>query len=175
MPPEMKTVPDLPDYFAASDGTIWRLKGNTLSQVKARKLKNGYWAVNARRAVGVWETLYVHRLVAAAWHGLPPDGAMTRHLNGNKDDCTPSNLAWGDAHSNQLDKVRHGRTLKGDRSPCSKLNLQVAFAMREAVKMGVTQRVVAEHFRVSPSTVCAVVAEKRWAPEPMAAVPAVAP
>jgi plasmid maintenance system antidote protein VapI len=50
----------------------------------------------------------------------------------------------------------------------------VAFAMREAVKLGVTQKAVADHFRVSPATVCEVVAGKRWLPE-SAAETAVAP
>jgi urease accessory protein UreH len=143
--------------------------------VKARKLKNGYWACNIRRGPNDWETLYVHKMQAAAWLPPPAPGEMVRHLNGDKDDNTHLNLAHGDSRLNAQDCVRHGRTLKGERSPVAKLNHQIAFAMREAVKMGVTQRVVAEHFRVSPSTVSTVVAEKRWMPESPAAVASVAP
>jgi hypothetical protein len=100
MPPEMRAVPGLPDYLAASDGSVWRLSGTTLAPVKAHRLKNGYRAVNARHGPGDWSTQYVHRFVALAWLPPPPPGAQTRHLNGDRDDSTPGNLAWGDARSN---------------------------------------------------------------------------
>ncbi|HEX4607795.1 MAG TPA: HNH endonuclease [Urbifossiella sp.] len=166
MPPEMKTIPDLPDYFAASDGTIWRLKGNTLAPVKARKLKNGYLAANVRRSVGKWVTEYIHRLVAMAWHGLPPAGAQTRHLNGNKNDCTPTNLAWGDARSNHQDKVRQGRNNAGERNPAARLNRMTAFAAKEAVALGVSRKKVAARYGVSKHTIGALVRGVTWQDNP---------
>lgn len=163
---EMRAVPDLPDYFAASDGTVWRMKGDSLTPVKAHRLKNGYLAVNARRGPGDWATLYVHRLVAAAWLGPPPDGAVTRHLNGNPDDNAPDNLRWGTHGDNTQDRIRHGRSLAGVRSPHAKLTPWVAFAIREAVKMGLTRRAVADHFGLAPSTVGEMAAGRRWADPP---------
>jgi hypothetical protein len=166
MPPEMKIVPDATDYLAASDGTVWRLKGNTLSPVKAHRLKNGYLAVNVRKGPGDWVTRYVHHLVALAWLPPPlPGQTVVRHLDGNKDNCTPQNLARGDSRMNAEDCKRHGRTMTGEKNPAAKLNLQIAYAMREAVKMGVKQGDVARHFRVSPGTVSDVVNERRWMPE----------
>jgi transposase len=41
--------------------------------------------------------------------------------------------------------------------------------MREAVKMGLSQKAVAQHFGVSVGTVSDVVNERRWMPEPTAA------
>lgn len=170
MPLEMKKVPDLPDYFAASDGSVWRMKDDTLSPVKVHRLKNGYLAVNIRRGRNDWVTSYVHHLVAQAWLPAPmPGQTIVRHLDGDKDNCTPTNLERGDARQNAEDCKRHGRTLTGEKNPAAKLNAQIAFAIREAVKMGVTQRTVAEHFKVSTTTVNGVVAEKRWRAEPTAA------
>lgn len=159
---EMKAVPDLPNCFADAEGVVWRLKDNTITPCKTRRLKNGYLAFNAKRPDGKWVTIYVHRAVGAAWMGTPPEGAQTRHLDGKKLNNKPDNLAWGDSRSQFLDKLRHGTTMKGTKNPAAKLNSTIAFAMREMVKAGLLQRVVAQHFGVHQTTVSDVVQGKRW-------------
>lgn len=38
--------------------------------------------------------LYVHRLVAAAFHGPAPDGCEVNHRDGDQSNCAASNLEW---------------------------------------------------------------------------------
>ena len=60
----------------------------------------GRWSDRlGRKLVGV------HVAVALAFHG-PPE---VRHLNGDGQDNTPGNLAWGSRRENERDKKRKGK------------------------------------------------------------------
>lgn len=49
-------------------------------------------------------------------HGLAPvENAETRHLDGDKVNNKPENLAWGTAKENALDRERH----KAERATCA--------------------------------------------------------
>lgn len=54
------------------------------------------------------KNLKVHRLVARAFIGECPPGYQVRHLDGNPANAHLSNLAYGTASENALDKRRHG-------------------------------------------------------------------
>lgn len=60
----------------------------------------------------------VHRLVNSSFHrpGLP--GEVTRHLDGDPKNNSPSNLAWGSRSENEQDKIRHGRHPKLIKTHC---------------------------------------------------------
>ena len=83
---EWRPVPGFPDLEASSTGQIRRyggLKNPTVAPI-------GYLIVSHYPA----GTLYVHRLVAAAFHGEPHEGQRVNHKNGNKMDNRPDNLEW---------------------------------------------------------------------------------
>jgi phage FluMu protein Com len=50
----------------------------------------------------------VHWLVARAFLGPRPDGMEIRHLDGDYQNCTASNLLYGTKSENALDAVQHG-------------------------------------------------------------------
>ena len=53
---------------------------------------------------GLFSDFYVHRLICLAFHGDPPfEGALVRHLDGNPQNNTPENLAWGTLLENASD------------------------------------------------------------------------
>lgn len=56
----------------------------------------------------------VHRLVLMAFVGMPPEGMMALHNNGNSLDSRLCNLRWGDASQNQIDSILHGTSNKQD-------------------------------------------------------------
>jgi hypothetical protein len=66
------------------------------------------------------ETRKVHHLVGEAFNGTRPDGAQTRHLDGDPSNNTASNLTWGTNAENQADIVRHGRNDNATRTRCRK-------------------------------------------------------
>lgn len=61
---------------------------------------------------------FVHALVLAAFVGPRPPGMVTRHLNGNKVDNRPENLAYGTHSENQLDNVRLGTDAQARKTHC---------------------------------------------------------
>lgn len=61
---------------------------------------------------------FVHRLVAAAFHGPPPDGYHACHGNGDPADNRASNLRWDTVSGNHLDKARHGTNHNRNRTHC---------------------------------------------------------
>jgi hypothetical protein len=111
-------------YEASSEGRIRSLgcwvPGNgglkyRKGRVLARVIKgNGYPAVSLARA-GERKQFNVHRLIA--WTFLGPQDVRfqhVRHLNGQREDCRSSNLAYGTPLQNAADRDLHGKTPRGE-------------------------------------------------------------
>lgn len=79
--------------------------------------RGGYLYVTLRVA-GRQYHRKVHQLVCETFNGPRPDGAMTRHLNGDHLDNTPDNLTWGSSSENNFDIVRHGRHHNAVKTHC---------------------------------------------------------
>lgn len=99
-------------YVVASDGRVWskrRWHGTDSRPLKTHPNRYGYLA--AKIMVGKkLKNIIVHRHVCAAFHGPKPSPAhQVRHLNGDKYDNRPENLAWGTATENAADRAAHGR------------------------------------------------------------------
>ena len=95
-------------YQAGDDGHIYNAEGRPR---KARVSKEGYLRLNLW-CEGTQYTVTVHELVLNAWHGPRPEMRGTgryvsRHLNGDKTDNRPSNLAWGTPTENNADTRAH--------------------------------------------------------------------
>lgn len=60
----------------------------------------------------------VHVMAAEAWHGLRPATMQVRHLDGDKMNNAPVNLAWGTFSANMLDKVVHGSHHEAAKTRC---------------------------------------------------------
>ena len=58
---------------------------------------------------GKAKTRTVHSMILEAFVGPRPEGHHARHLDGNPENSTLSNLAWGTRSENQQDMARHGR------------------------------------------------------------------
>lgn len=104
------------------DGTGWEVvswspRGRTRPGLRVTQYPHSYderpmvnlWTVDGRK-VGV----QVARLVCLVHHG-PPSGGMNvcRHLNGDRFDSRPENLAWGSDADNVRDREHHRRTGQG--------------------------------------------------------------
>ena len=95
-----------------SIGHNWR--GYGVREMKQLPNFHGYPSV--RLTVGVARKhVPVHRLVALVYLEEKPDWATEiRHIDGDKNNNHASNLAWGTAKLNALDRDRHGKTSKGE-------------------------------------------------------------
>lgn len=89
---------------------------------KGRRLKNGACRGYLNVALtknSKTRTFTVHRLVAIAFLGL--QHGVVRHKDGNHRHNHWINLAWGSCQDNSNDRERHGRTVRGTKSPRAKL------------------------------------------------------
>ena len=98
-----------------------RSKGDSRSFNRGRILKpspvGDYLRVGLSKD-GRARSIDVHRLVAAAFIGPCPPGQLVRHLDGDGQNNTLANLAYGTPGDNELDKVRHGRHRNAQKTHC---------------------------------------------------------
>lgn len=73
------------EFSVSENGEIYR-KGKLC---KTTDNGNGY-----RRVYGSYSSLYAHRLVCMAYHGIPETKMEVNHKNGDKADNRPENLEW---------------------------------------------------------------------------------
>ena len=60
--------------------------------------------------------MHIHKLVAHKYlPKRPTPQHQLRHLDGNKNNNSADNLAWGTSKDNADDRERHGRTSRGER------------------------------------------------------------
>jgi len=126
---EWRTCLGIPGYEASSDGRVRSVDrhvpyadGRKPKFFPGRELKpwsvRGYQAVWTTRSVERRKT-YVHTLVCEAFHGpRPAPDWDVRHLNGDKLDNRPENLAWGTHAENLRDKKRHGTDHNSNKTHC---------------------------------------------------------
>ena len=115
-----RTIPGLPMYEASDDGKI-RSKARTVTAIvngrRVRKvlpsklLAQSLMTLNGKphyvTAKVNGQTLYVHRLVAMAWHADTYfAGAEVNHINGNPRDNRADNLEWVTHRQNILHSYR---------------------------------------------------------------------
>ena len=115
-----RTIPGLPMYEASDNGLI-RSKARTVTAIvngrRVRKvlpsklLAQSLMTLNGRphyvTAKVNGQTLYVHRLVAMAWHADTYfAGAEVNHINGNPRDNRADNLEWVTHRQNILHSYR---------------------------------------------------------------------
>ena len=151
-------VPGHPGFCATSDGHIVGRSGRPVGWVRP----DGYVTV-ARRVDGRNFAPYAHRMVAAAFHGLPtPDAPEVDHLNGNRSDNRPANLRWTDPKGNAATRVALGRHARGEASGRAKLTDDQVREIRSRAAAGETQTSLGREFGVVQTVISDVVTRKTW-------------
>lgn len=99
--------------------------------------------------------LYVHRLVTIAFVPNPLNLPEVNHIDGNKLNNVSTNLEWSDRVKNMTHACRTGLAKHT-------LNMEAAKAIRERIKAGETQSVLAREYSVTQQTISLIVRNKRW-------------
>lgn len=101
----------------------------------------------------------VHSLVLEAFVGSRPDGAVVRHLDGDKLNNRLENLAWGTVEENTADKFRHMTMPLGESNPRAKLSADDVRLIRASTTQTM---LLASTLGVSRGTIRAIRRGKFW-------------
>lgn len=103
----------------------------------------------------------IHRLVLEAFVGACPKGKVCRHLDGNPANNRVENLCWGTPKENEVDKIKHGRTNRGERNGQARLTAAVVLKIREAAKSASIASVAAQ-FKITYSNAWQIIRRVKW-------------
>lgn len=141
-------------------GTVaYRIAGKVLAP---HRLKTGYLAV-AIFYDGREVKRTVHQLVIEAFGDPKPNPrAVVRHLDDDKSNNLPANLAWGTQSDNAHDQRRNGLMPLGTSRPNAKLDYEKAAAIRVATKEGTSIVVLARIYGVNMRSIYQVAKGLTW-------------
>lgn len=113
-------IPGSLRYGITQDGRVRRL--DTGRWLKATIAKRGGYQQVALWEGGHGRICYVHQLVTLTFHGPRPTAKHdTAHADGNKLNNHFTNLRWATRSENERDKIRHGRSNRGERNGGARL------------------------------------------------------
>lgn len=105
----------------------------------------------------------VHRLVLSAFVGPCPDGMECRHLDGNGENNSVSNLEWATHKINVMDRATHDTNLVGVRNPkaiLSELDV-LSIKTKSDWKYGDISK-IARELGVTPQTIFKIKNNQLW-------------
>ncbi len=150
-----------------SDGAIWTSHGQagvTLTAERRAEQENGhgYLTVLVNGQVHA-----AHRVVYVWFHGEAPAGVLVRHLDDNRRNNQPCNLALGDQSENVRDAIRNGGYkgdyARGERNHGAKLTEATVKEIRVAHADGERQISLVKRFGVHKATISKIVRRDTWA------------
>lgn len=157
---------DIPSWISVDDeGRLWTAHNRGGYPGNPRRAEvngpRGYLTVRLSNRVA-----YAHRVVYAWFHGEVPERLLVRHLNGDRHDNRPENLALGDNAVNMADAVAAG-SFTGDHARGvlnvnAKLTEADVKALRRAYAGGVTQVQLARRFGIRQQNISQIVRGKTW-------------
>lgn len=116
---QWRTVAECPNYQVSNFGNVRRAVASPFHPVgrllKPMPDKNGYLKVHLYKN-GQMFRRSIHRLVAMAFLGQPPDGFVVNHKDGCKKNNTPENLEYTTEFENKMHAKRTRLTPHGDRN-----------------------------------------------------------
>lgn len=109
-----------PSYSIDEVGNVFR-NGSDVPLKAVEAKRGGYLQVSLWEN-GKGKTYYVHQLIALAFHGPRPSPRHhAAHRDGNKRNNTPINVEWITKEENEADKIKHGRSNRGERNGSAKI------------------------------------------------------
>ena len=117
-----------------------------------------------RPFVGLWRNnkiriIYPHKAVLETFVGPRPQGMECCHNNGDPFDNRLENLRWDTPRNNQLDRIKHGTSNRGERCAAAKLTETQVLAIRADTRL---QREIAAEYGVRENTISRIKSGKRW-------------
>ena len=136
-----------------------------IQSVRTKKIKVYTYDRRKRRPfVGLWRNnkitvIYPHKAVLEAFVGKRPSGMEACHNNGDPFDNRLKNLRWDTPRNNQLDRIKHGTSNRGERCAAAKLTEAQARAIIADTRL---HREIAAEYGVRENTISRIKSGKRW-------------
>lgn len=131
-------------YEVSSKGHVYSVvQTNSRRKRKLKPMVNtgGYLRVNLYNDKGESTKYYVHRLVAAAFHGQPDENEVVNHIDANKSNNAVENLQW----CTQAENIEHSfENGLQPRSIMTSVNGKLYNTMKEA-----SLAIGLKHFRIA--------------------------
>lgn len=164
----LTSIPGYVGYYASEDGIVYRTdKKGKLHEVAPYPDKYGYLRVRMQEPKEPWcgklRKIFLHH--AIAWAFLPPKPTPkheVRHLDGNKNNCSASNLKWGTHAENEADKVIHGTKLSGSKISTAKLDETKVLDIKKRLAKGESPDTLGEEYGVGSNAIRSILAGKYW-------------
>lgn len=146
-----------PEYSVSNLG---RVKGPR-KILKRSVNAQGYLVVKLCKP-GLQRIKAVHRLVCEAFHGEPPfPGAIVRHKNNTKSDCSSNNVAWSTHGQNGKDRAQ-AKTTAGENNGRAVLTLEKVRTIRRRLSAGEFRQELAQEYGVSVGCIALIDSGKTW-------------
>jgi len=136
-----------------------------IRNVRTGKIKTYTHNRQKRRPfVGLWRNnkiriIYPHKAVLEAFVGPRPPRMEACHNNGDPFDNRLENLRWDTTRNNQLDRIKHGTSNRGERCAAAKLTEAQVRAIRADTRL---QEEIAAEYGVRQNTISRIKSGKRW-------------
>lgn len=147
-------------YLVSSNGKIWSMTRGLL--LKQKRDRDGYLRVDMTPDGGDDKKVAAHHIVLFGFHGKRPSGTQTRHLDGNKQNNSSKNLAWGTKEENAKDRHRLGEIPRGGTHGRAKLTERDVLNIRRLKATGSKIVDLASEYGVAPSTISMAVSGRNW-------------
>jgi len=161
----------LAEYYVTDEGRVTSVKWNKVRILQPRCRANSNYLLVNLSAEGEVSTHYVHALVIEAFYGVKPTREwQTRHLDGDANNNSLSNLHLGTAWDNAQDRIKHGTWARGESVGTAKLTrrkvqwVKDLYAASQAGNSNVNLRItdLAEIFDVSRTSISNIINDRTW-------------
>lgn len=156
-------VPRASRYCITKHGRIYSSCSGEWKLLSPGLVGYGYRALRLCHDDGIYRGRYIHHLVAHAFIGpMPEDCDLIRHLDGDRENNSWRNLAYGTQFDNMQDARRLGRLLMGSKNPMAKLCESDVLAIRAAIAGGRKASELMKQFKVSRMTISRIKTKELW-------------
>jgi hypothetical protein len=165
---EWRPVVGFEDFYAVSSaGRVKRTAPGRRTRpgfvLRVRLMyKRGYPTVKLCTGNGTYHVALVHRLVATAFIGPPPEGGEVNHKDGVQSNNDWRNLEWTTRLGNAQHAAKTGLYKKGADVKGSKLTVDEVRAILALRTCGWTYEMLAKGFGVSGGTIGCILSRKWW-------------
>lgn len=122
--------------------------------------KEGYAKVREGRSYR-----YASRVLCEKVHGEPPTpGHQAAHScgKGHEGCINPNHLSWKTVSENQMDRIKHGTSNRGERNNQTTLTRYEVLQIRKMADAGIPHSIIAKRFEIARSSVNRHANRKTW-------------